>query len=147
VPGVVEEAAAGRVWATAAAACGLAAFGRDPGERAVTLLRSEANSEGRVTGGSYPTFAAAGLFWLVDGPRSEMAEWALRWAREWEEDWWGPWELVTALTFWGAAGVPVENSSVERFLDRLRLAARDRGWPEEPELTLRAVEVLSFFES
>ncbi|MDP9227225.1 MAG: hypothetical protein M3P18_25930 [Actinomycetota bacterium] len=147
VPGEVEEAAAGRVWATAAAGCGLMAVGRDPGARSVALVGAEADNEGRFTGGTYPTFAAAGLFWLAQGPRTEMAEWALRWAREWDEDWWGPWELVTALIFWGAAGVPGENASAERFLDRLVNAAGPDGWPDDPELTLRALEVFNHFES
>jgi hypothetical protein len=145
VPGVVEEAAAGRVWATAAAACGLRAVGRDPGPRSNTLVAAEADNEGRFTGGTYPTFAAAGLFWLVQGPRTEMAEWALRWAREWDEEWWGPWELVTALIFWGASGIPVEHASVELFLDRLAVAAGPVGWPDDPELTLRTLEVQDRF--
>ncbi|MEA2507777.1 MAG: hypothetical protein QOH48_2395 [Actinomycetota bacterium] len=145
VPGEVEEAAAGRVWATASAGCGLLAAGRHPGERSLGLVAAEADTEGRFTGGTYPTFAAAGLFWLAHGPRTEMAEWALRWAREWEEDWWGPWELVTALIFWGAAGVPAENASAELFLDRLGAAAHAAGWPDDPELTLRTIEVFEHF--
>jgi hypothetical protein len=145
VPGEVGESAAGRVWATASAGCGLLAVGRAPGERALMLLAAEADSEGRLTGGAYPTFAAAGVFWLAHGPRAEMAEWALRWAREWEEDWWGPWELVTALIFWGAAGIPAENSSVELFLERLSLASGSEGWPEDAELTLRTLEVFHLF--
>ena len=99
VPGELEVAAAGRVWATAAAACGLLAVGRDPGRRAMDLLRGEADLEGRFTGGAYPTFAAAGAYWRAQGPKTEMAEWALRWARESQEEWWGPWERATALTF------------------------------------------------
>jgi hypothetical protein len=145
VPGDVEEAAAGRVWATASAACGLLAAGRDPGERSLALVGAEADNDGRFTGGTYPTFAAAGLLWLARGPRNEMAEWALRWAREWEEDWWGPWEAVTALIFWGAAGIPPENASTELFLDRLGAAAHGPGWPDDPELTLRALEVFHYF--
>jgi hypothetical protein len=145
VPGVVQEAAAGRVWATASAACGLLVAGRDPGQRSLTLLGAEADNEGRFTGGAYPTFAAAGAYWLAQGPRTEMAEWGLRWAREWEEDWWGPWELVTALIFWGAAGIPSEAASAELFLDRLALAARAEGWPDDPELTLRALELFDHF--
>jgi hypothetical protein len=145
VPGEIQEMAAGRVWATASAACGLLAVGRAPGHRALTLLATEADSEGRFTGGTYPTFAAGGLFWLAQGPRTEIAEWALRWAREWEEDWWGPWELVTALTFWGAAGIPAENASVELFLDRLGSAGGSQGWPEDAELTLRTLEVFEYF--
>jgi hypothetical protein len=145
VPGRIEEAAAGRVWATASAACGLLASGRDAGARAITLLGAEADNEGRFTGGTYPTFAAAGAFWLAQGPRTEMAEWALRWAREWDEEWWGPWEFVTGLMFWGAAGIPAENASVERFIERLGSAANPQGWPGDPELTLRALEVLHHF--
>lgn len=146
VPGMVAEAAAGRVWATAAAACGLLAVGRDPGPQAVSLVGTEADSEGRFTGGTYPTFAAAGMFWLAQGPRTEMAEWALRWAREWDEEWWGPWEFVTALIFWGAARIPGENTSVELFLDRLVEAPGPAGWPDDPELTLRALEVRYHFD-
>jgi hypothetical protein len=147
VPGEVDEAAAGRVWATGAACCGLLAVGRDPGARAIALVATEADNEGRFTGGAYPTFAAAGLFWLVEGPRTEMAEWALRWAREWDEDWWGPWEFVTALMFWAAAGIPGENASVEAFLDRLAASAGSSGWPDDLELTLRALEVRDHFEA
>ncbi|MBW3595008.1 MAG: hypothetical protein KY391_05465, partial [Actinobacteria bacterium] len=91
VPGEISEAAAGRVWATASAACALLVAGRDPGPRALTLVRSEADSEGRFTGGAYPTFAAAAAYWKAEGPQTETAEWALRWAREWADDWWGPW--------------------------------------------------------
>ena len=81
VPGPLENPAAGRVWATASASCALLACGRDPGHRAIDLLRGEADLEGRFTGGAYPTFAAAGAYWLSEGPKTEMAEWALRWAR------------------------------------------------------------------
>jgi hypothetical protein len=147
VPGVVDQAAAGRVWATASAACSLIAVGRDPGPRSVALVRAEADNEGRFTGGTYPTFAAAGLFWQAEGPRTEMAEWALRWSREWDEEWWGPWEWVTGLLFWGAAGIPVENSSVEMFLERLSASAGSPGWPDDPELTLRALEVHDYFDA
>ena len=112
VPGELDTYGAGKVWATASASCGLQIAGRDPGHRAMDLLRGEASLEGRFTGGAYPTFAAAGAYWLADGPKNEMAEWALRWAREYEEDWWGPWERGTALTFWGAAGIPAEHASV-----------------------------------
>jgi hypothetical protein len=146
VPGEVNESAAGRVWATASAACGLLSVGRDPGRRALELLNSEADNEGRFTGGAYPTFAAAGLFWLARGPRTEMAEWALRWAREWDEEWWGPWEWVSALIFWAAAGIPIENASVELFLDRLTSRAEPQGWPDDIELTLRAIEVSHYFD-
>ncbi|HET7481601.1 MAG TPA: hypothetical protein VFK89_01945 [Actinomycetota bacterium] len=120
VPGELDTPAAGRVWATAAAACALLAVDRDPGPRAIVLLRGEADMEGRFTGGAYPTFAAAGAYWLAEGPRTEMAEWALRWTREWDEEWWGPEEFATALTFWAAARIPPDHPSVEAFIDRLQ---------------------------
>lgn len=142
VPGPVDDPAGGRVWATAAAACGLLVMGRDPGPRALTLVRSEADSEGHFTGGAYPTFAAAGAYWLAEGPQNEIAEWALRWAREWSEEWWGPWEWVTGLTFWAAAGVPPDHPSVEAFLDRLLEGAPDRGWDDDVELTARTLELV-----
>jgi hypothetical protein len=145
VPGVLDTPAAGRVWATASAACGLRAVGRDPGPRAMDLLRGEADLEGRFTGGAYPTFAAAGAYWLAEGPKTEMAEWALRWAREMPEEWWGPWERASALTFWGAAGIPLEHPSVEDFVDRLRDDAPPEGWDDELGLTLRALELIAHF--
>jgi hypothetical protein len=145
VPGEIETPAAGRVWATASASAGLLAAGRDPGRRAIDLLRGEADLEGRFTGGAYPTFAAAGAYWLAEGPKTEMAEWALRWAREWAEDWWGPWEFVTALTFWGAAGVPPEHASVDGFMDRLMDDAPTAGWSDDLELTLRTIELAGYF--
>ena len=141
VPGELDNPAAARVWATASAACGLLAVGRDPGHRAIDLLRGEADLEGRFTGGAYPTFAAAGAYWLAEGPRTEMAEWALRWAREWQEEWWGPWERATALTFWVAAAIPPEHPSVEMFMDALRSAAPPEGWPNDRGLTLRTLEL------
>ena len=144
VPGEVDEPAAGRVWATASAACGLLAVERSPGPRALDLLRGEADNEGRFTGGAYPTFAAAGAFWLGEGPKTEMAEWALRWCREWAEDWWEAWERVCALTYWGAAGVPVEQPSVDRFLDELLEEPGPEGW-EDVELTLRALELAKHY--
>ena len=146
VPGPLENAAAGRVWATASASCALLACGRDPGHRAIDLLRGEADLEGRFTGGAYPTFAAAGAYWLTEGPKTEMAEWALRWAREWPEDWWGPWEWATALTFWGAARIPAEHPSVETFLETLRRAAPPSGWEDDPNLSLTTLELLEHFE-
>jgi hypothetical protein len=73
-----------------------------------------------------------------------MAEWALRWAREVEEEWWGPREWLAALAFWGAAGIPLENLSVETFIDRLRDEAPAEGWDDET-LTLRALEAECFF--
>ena len=143
VPGVIDDHAAGRVWATTSAACALMATARDPGPRALDLLRSEADQEGNFTGGAYPTFAAAGAFWLAEGPRSETAEWALRWAREWSEDWWGPAEHASALIFWIAAGVPIEHPSVDGFLEELGSDAPPEGW-SDLELTLRALELLTF---
>jgi hypothetical protein len=145
VPGEADDPAAGRVWATAAAACGLLAVGREPGPRAVDLIRGESDQEGRITGGAYPTFAAAGAFWLGYGPKSELAEWTLRSTREWDEAWWGPWEWATALTFWGAARIPLEHPSVERFLDRLIEAAAPDGWPDDLGLTVRTLELIEYF--
>ena len=146
VPGELENPAAARVWATASSSCGLLAVGRHPGHRALDLLRGEADVEGRFTGGGYPTFAAAGAYWLREGPKTEMAEWALRWAREEGEDWWGPWERATALTFWGAAGIPAENRSVELFLDQLQEEAPSAGYDDDLGLTLRTLELLAHFE-
>jgi hypothetical protein len=145
VPGFLDNPAAGRVWATASASCGLLAALRDPGPRAIELLRGEADMDGRFTGGAYPTFAAAGAYWLAEGPKTEMAEWALRWARESDDDWWDSWERVTALTFWGAAGIPIEHPSVDSFIDSLREAASTEGWPDDLELTLRTVELFAHF--
>ena len=147
VPGDLDNPAAGRVWATASSACGLLAVARDPGHRAIDLLRGEADIEGRFTGGAYPTFAAAGVYWLKEGPKTEMAEWALRWARENQEEWWGPWEYATALTFWGAAGIPAENHSVDTFLDELKDASPSEGFTEDLGLTLRVLELVAHFES
>ena len=145
VPGALDSPAGGRVWATASATCGLLALARDPGPRAIELLRGEADLEGRFTGGAYPTFAAAAAYWLAEGPQTEMAEWALRWVRERHADDWGPWEYVTALTFWGAARVPSEHSSVELFVDLLGNAGEPDGWSSDVELTLRTLEVLRYF--
>jgi hypothetical protein len=145
VPGELDSYAGGRVWATASAACGLLAIGRDPGHRAVDLLRGEADVEGRFTGGAYPTFAAAGAYWLAEGPKTEIAEWALRWARESEQESWGPWEFVTALTFWGAARIPAEHPSVEGFAETLDAVAPREGWPSDDGLTLRTLELVAFF--
>jgi hypothetical protein len=145
VPGVLDTPAAGRVWATAAATCGLLAAGRDPGPRAIDLLRGEADQDGRFTGGAYPTFAAAGAYWIAQGPKTEMAEWGLRWAREWREEWWEGWELATALTFWGAANIPLEHPTVELFLEDLRDEAPPEGWESDLELTLRTIELLAHF--
>jgi hypothetical protein len=146
VPGEEIVAGGGRVWATASATCALLAVGRNPGRRPLDLLRGEADLQGGFTGGAYPTFAAAAAFWIAEGPKTEMSEWGLRWSREAAEAWWGPWEWVTALTFWGAAGVPSEHPSVDQFLDELRDRGDGRGWPEDVELTLRALELMSFFE-
>lgn len=145
VPGDEIVPGGGRVWATASASCGLLATGHDPGRRALDLLRGEADLQGGFTGGAYPTFAAAGAFWMAEGPATEMAEWGLRWSREAEDGWWGAREWVTALTFWAAAGVPSEHRSVEKFLDDLRGEAGPSGWPGEIELTLRTLELLHFF--
>jgi hypothetical protein len=145
VPGEMDHPGGARVWATASATCGLLAVGRDPGPRALMLLSGEASADGRFTGGEYPTFAAAGAFWLSSGPKTEMAEWALRWAREGAEEWWGPWERATALTFWGAAGIPAEHPSVDRFVDELQADAPPPGWADDLGLTVRALEILSFF--
>jgi hypothetical protein len=142
-PGDLDTPAATRVWATASAACGLLAAERDPGSRAFDLLRGEADTEGRFTGGAYPTFAAAGAYWLAQGPKTEMAEWALRWSREWIDEW-DPGELADALTFWGAARIPPENLTVEMFLAKLRDDAPTEGWPE-PDLTLDVLELLAFY--
>lgn len=144
VPGELETPAAGRVWATASATCALLAVRRDPGHRAIDLLRGEADQEGRFTGGAYPTYAAAGAYWLAQGPKTEMAEWALRWAREWTEEWWGPEEWTTALTFWAAAGIPAEHASVDAYVGFLADDASPDGWTDI-ELTMRAIEVLDFF--
>ena len=145
VPGELDSPGGARVWATAAASCGLLSVGADPGPRAIDLLRGESDLEGRFTGGAYPTFAAAGAYWLREGAKTEMAEWALRWAREWAEDWWGPWERATALTFWGAAGIPLENTTVETFVDELRDAAGPEGFADDLGLTLRTLELLDHF--
>jgi hypothetical protein len=107
-------------------------------------LRGEADGEGRLTGGGYPTFAAAGAFWLAHGPKTEMAEWALRWARETGEEWWGPWERATALTFWLAAGISESHPTVEHFLDELRDSAPPEGWVDDLGLTLRTMEIADF---
>lgn len=144
VPGVIDDFGAGRVWATSSSACALLAVGRDPGTRAFELLRSEADQEGHFTGGAYPTYAAAGAYWLAEGARSETAEWALRWTREWADEWWGPQERVAALVFWAAAGVPPEHPSVEEFLDDLTGGAPAAGWTN-PELTVSALEVIRHF--
>lgn len=145
VPGDLDTPGGARVWATAAASSGLLAVGRDPGPRAIDLLRGEADQEGRFTGGAYPTFAAAAAYWLSEGPKTEMAEWSLRWAREWEEEWWGPWEWATALTFWGAAGIPAEHPSVEGFLDRLREGAEAEDLLVDVGLALRTLELFDHF--
>lgn len=142
VPGELDNTAASRVWATASASCGLLAVGRDPGHRAIDLLRGEADTAGRFTGGGYPTFAAAGAYWLAEGPKTEMAEWALKWAREAGDEWWGPWERATALTFWAAAGIPLENSTVGEFVEELSAESPKEGWPDDLGLTLRTLELI-----
>jgi hypothetical protein len=142
VPGELESAAASRVWATASAACGLLAVDRDPGQRALGLLQGESDQDGRFTGGGYPTFAAAGAFWLAHGPKTEIAEWALRWAREAGDEWWGPWERASALTFWLGAGIPADHPSVEQFLEELRELAPAEGWDDDLGLTIRTLELV-----
>ena len=146
VPGELDDPAGGRVWATASAACALLVVGRSPGERAIRLLRGEATQDGSFNGGAYPTFAAAALFWLAEGERSETSQWALRWSREAPEGTWSEWEYATALTFWGAAGIPPENSSVEQFLETLISLAPPEGWRDDIGLSLRALELLAHFE-
>ena len=146
VPGELDNPGGSRVWATASAACGLLACEHHPGHRAMDLLRGEADMEGRFTGGAYPTFAAAGVYWLAEGPKTEMAEWALRWAREWQEDWWGPWERATALTFWTAAAIPPDHPSVEQFAEALVEEAPEQGWADDLGLTLRTLEVMAVLE-
>src|SRR5918999_2761631 len=143
VPGELDTLAAARVWATPAATCGLQAMGRDPGPRAVDLLRGEADLDGRFTGGPYPTFAAAAAYWLAEGPKTEMAEWGLRWARE-NADAWGPQEWSSALVFWAAAGIPAEHLSVDSFTDLLKEAAAPGGF-SDLELTLTTLELLDRF--
>jgi hypothetical protein len=143
VPGELDEAAAPRVWATASASCGLLVAGRDPGERALTLLRGESDHEGRFTGGGYPTFAAAAAYWLLHGPKTELTEWALRWTREEGDDWWGPWERATALTFWFAAGIPPDHPTAEAFLDDLVSSSPAAGWPDDLGLSLRTLELVA----
>ncbi|MFP5352887.1 MAG: hypothetical protein ACLGIB_10040 [Actinomycetota bacterium] len=147
VPGELDNPAAGRVWATASAACGLLAVDRDPGHRAIALLRGEADLEGRFTGGAYPTFAAAGAYWLKEGPKTEMAEWALRWARENQEEWWDAWEYATALTFWAGAGIPAEHASVDAFMDELLERSPRDGFADDLGLTLRVLELAAHFGS
>jgi hypothetical protein len=144
VPGDLDTPAGGRVWATASASCALLAVDRDPGQRSIDLLRGEADTEGRFTGGAYPTFAAAGAYWLAEGPKTEMAEWALRWSREWQEEWWGPEEFTCALTFWGAARIPTEHPSVELFVDLMMEATSES---TDVETALRAVELMEHFGS
>lgn len=142
VPGELDTPGGSRVWATAAAACGLQAVGRDPGPRSIDLLRGEADTQGRFTGGAYPTFAAAGAYWQSAGPGTEIAEWALRWARENDEEWWGPWERATALTFWIAAGIPLEHASVDLFMDELTRSLAPEGDADDLGLTLRTIELM-----
>ena len=137
VPGELDTPAAGRVWATASAACALLATGRDPGPRALDLLRGEADQEGRFTGGAYPTFAAAGAYWLATGPKTEMAEWALRWARENADESWDAETFVSGLIFWLAAGISPDHATIEVFMDELR--GRDE--QDHLEISLRTAEL------
>lgn len=145
VPGVLLDSGGARVWATAAASAGLLATGVDPGDRAFTLLRGDADQTGMFTGGAYPTFAGAAAFWMREGPRTETAEWALRWAREADDSEWGPWELATALTFWGAAGIGIDHLSVETFIDRLRQPGPGLEAANDPALVLRILELHDHF--
>ena len=142
VPGELDTPAGGRVWATASATCALLSVDRDPGPRAIDLLRGEADMEGRFTGGAYPTFAAAGAYWLAEGPKTEIAEWGLRWAREATEDWWGTDEVIAGLTFWGAARIPAEHPSVELFVDLLLENVTDAA---DTDTALRSLELTEFF--
>jgi hypothetical protein len=144
VPGELTTPGGIEVWATATATCGLLSLGRDPGPRAIDLLRGEADLEGRVTGGSYPTFAAAASYWLAEGPKTEMAEWGLRWARE-NADEWGPQEWASALVFWAAARIPPDHLSVDTFTELLRRAAAPEGF-SDLELTLTTLELLDRFD-
>lgn len=143
VPGELDTPGGSRVWATASASCGLLAVGRDPGGRAFDLLRGEADMQGRFTGGAYPTFAAAGAYWMRAGADNEMSEWALRWCRENDEGWWGPWEWATALTFWAAAGIPAEHATVDFFVNQLLASAPPEGWADDVGLALRGLEVFA----
>ena len=145
VPGVLDSPGGAKVWATASATCGLLAVGRDPGHRAIDLLRGEADMRGRFTGGAYPTFAAAGAYWLTEGPKTEIAEWALRWAREEEDEWWGAWERASALTFWAAAGIPLEHPTVELFIETLSDGSSSEGFTDDLGLTLRMLELMTHF--
>ena len=140
VPGELTTPGGIEVWATAAATCGLLSLGRDPGPRAIDLLRGEADLEGRVTGGPYPTFAAAAAYWIAEGPKTEMAEWGLRWARENAEEW-GPQEWSSALVFWAAARIPPDHLSVDTFTELLQAAAVPEGF-SDLELTMTTLELL-----
>ncbi|HEV3473725.1 MAG TPA: hypothetical protein VG408_11100 [Actinomycetota bacterium] len=146
VPDGADSAAAGRVWSTAAAASALLAVGRDPGQRSLDLLRGEADQDGRFTGGVFATCAAAAAYWRAEGPKTEMAEWALRWVRENDDGSWGPEPYVAGLTFWAAARIPADHPSVEFFTEELREQAPIAGWAEDPELTLLTLEVLAAYE-
>jgi hypothetical protein len=141
VPGELDSAGGARVWATAAAAAGLLSIGIDPGPRVFDLLRGEADTDGRFTGGAYPTFAAAAAYWINDGAESEMAEWALRWARDLDEQLWEPWELATGLTFWLAAGVSPDHPTVSVFFDTLVEGSAPEGFPDDIGLTMRTIEL------
>jgi hypothetical protein len=140
VPGELDTVAGARVWATASATCALQAVGRGPGPRAIDLLRGEADVEGRFTGGVYPTAAAAGAYWLAEGPKTEMAEWALRWTRE-NVDEFDAQECAFALTFWLAASIPADHPSVEVLAERIKQESSESGF-EELGLTMHALELL-----
>ncbi len=139
VPGELDSPGGARVWASAAAAAGLLSIGVDPGPRVFDLLRGEADSDGRFTGGAYPTFAAAAAYWMKDGAESEMAQWSLKWAREIDEP--EPWELATALTFWLAADISPDHPTVSVFLDLLISRSQPEGFPDDLGLTVRTLEL------
>lgn len=132
------------MWATATAACALTAVGKDPGPRALELLRGEGASDGGITGGALPSIAAAGAFWLADGPKSEMAEWTLRWVRE-DVDEIAPEEALIAGIIWAAATIPGEHPSVEAVIDLIREEVGQAGFRDLDD-TLTGLEVLAHFE-
>ena len=93
--------------------------------------------QGRFTGGAYPTFAAAAAYWLAEGPKTEMAEWALRWAREFQEDVVGAMGARHRADVLGGGGHPRRPPHGGRLSGRLawtRLPGE--GWPDDLGLTL-----------
>ena len=143
-PGELDTPRAGQVWATASAACGLLAAGRDPGPRALDELRGLVDTEGYVMGGAYTTAAAAGVWWLADGPGNEIAETSLDWAAR-HADGWGIYEVLAALTFWAGAGIPRDHPAVRRSLSQVR-ALDPVSW-DDPEPVLRAAETVAYFRT